>query len=1390
MMSEPHDPNRTVDVPSTPAGSLDAGQAAGFNPASALSGLRSSVGSQRPVLLREAEGESDLIVKPKSDAMPTAAEAGDRYQLAGEIARGGMGAVLRGRDVDLGRNLAVKVLLEKYIDRPDVAQRFLEEAQIGGQLQHPGVVPVYDIGCFGKRPFFTMKLVKGKTLATLLGERTHLAADRPRLLGIALHVAQTLAYAHARGVIHRDLKPSNIMVGAFGEVQVMDWGLAKVLAEGGGANEEPAASREHEQTEDITTIRTTRRTGSGAGTQTETGSLLGTPAYIPPEQANGDIANLDRRADVFGLGALLCEILTGKPPYVGRSNEEVRRKAANGDLADALARLDSCGADAELLALTQACLSPEASDRPRDARAVADALTTYLDGVQARLRQAEVAEAEARARAAEEVKRRWVTLALAVTALLAVTLGGGGWLWIKSGHDARQAQRTRDIQAALNRATELREQAQVPTTASAAQFAQAREQAQWALALIANEPVDAVLKEQVLQLQSTLDAEDRDRKLLAALDAARLAQAQTRSKENRYDFEQAVPLFRKAFEDYGLPAGQGTPKAAAERLRQRPAAVREGVSAALDEWIDLATDPEHKITEPDLDWLRAVAAALELEEGWTRELRTVLAAKDRAKQQAGLEKLAREADVRKVPVRALHRLARRLVVVERRASALQLLRRAQRQYPADFWMNHGLGWMFQNATPPNLEEAVRWYTGAVALRPDSPGAHYNLGVALADRGRIDEAMGSFGQAIQLEPKYAAAHYNLGIAWQVKGQHDKAIACFHRAAVLEPNAWRLTILGHALWANGQLDDAIVYHRWAIALDPKFAVAHLNLGIALTSKGRLDEAITSLRLATELAPKFAMAHNDLGVALAQQGQWKEAIACYNKAIALDPKLVLPHTNLGDLFYAKGWLDEAIACYRQVILRAPNSAAAHSNLGNALADKGLLEEAIDRHCQAIALDPNYVKAYTNLGNALTAKGQFDEAIACYQKAIELDPKDGRSYGALGLALLRKGRYAEAQTASARALELLPDNDPLRAVVFQQRQASALCLSLGKRLPCILLGKGIIGSAPEGLNLAALCRLLRKHDVAVDFAANAFIADPKVADNVVAGHRFNAACAAVLAAAGQDEDADRLDQKRRIGLRRQAFAWLRADLAAWRKVLDRGPPAARALLPQVLRYWQQNSDLASVRDPAALVKLPVAECALWVQLWVDVAILLDRAENPPGEPTRTKLLPRQVRKTHEPAAPAPLLARRAPASFLLVAVIQAIFHRMQRSSYNEHGGTQPRQVAAARGIGCVPHTHRYRSLRKGLLHIRYRILDCVVFRLHDARDRIHESRWLGHGLRPTERSDVNGPAGISGRPTAVTCGTAGRAGSAPVAGRRGLGEQCGDNVGRLPIVAVGQLL
>ena len=464
-MNEPHDPNETrdertaasrtdpgdaanptVDFSSLAAESLEVGLAAAFgkNPGPP----RSSIGDMRPVLLKEAEGEScarrqaDVRRHAVRETRPATATSS-----RGEIARGGMGAVLRGRDVDLGRDLAVKVLLEKYANRPDVARRFIEEAQIGGQLQHPGVVPVYDLGRFGDRPFFTMKLVKGQTLAAH-PRRAHRPGRRsPAPAG------HRLAGGAGDGLRPRQgsdpPRPEAGQHHGRGVRRGAGDGLGPGQGAGRGGHRRRRAGQpgSSSRAADETVIRTARSTGASGsfGTETEAGSVLGTPAYMPPEQASGDIANLDRRADVFGLVRILCEILTGKPPYVGRSSEEVRRKAANGDLADATARLDGCGADPELVALTKQCLSPEAIDRPKDAQVVVDALTSYLDGVQERLQKAERERAVAEAREHEERKRRKVQLALAAS-VLAMMLGIGAFAFWRN--EQAQLVRQRDARNA------------------------------------------------------------------------------------------------------------------------------------------------------------------------------------------------------------------------------------------------------------------------------------------------------------------------------------------------------------------------------------------------------------------------------------------------------------------------------------------------------------------------------------------------------------------------------------------------------------------------------------------------------------------------------------------------------------------------------------------------------------------------------------------------------------------------------------------------------------------------------------------------------------------------------------------------------------------------------
>ena len=413
----------------------DSGPVAGSHH-SVFDTLADTLGTIPRVLLRETDpGGLTPVVQPASPELPADDAGRARYQFLGEIARGGMGAVLKGRDSDLGRDLAVKVLLEKHRDNPGLIRRFVEEAQIGGQLQHPGIVPVYELGCFDdRRPFFTMKLVKGHTLAALLEARRDRVHDRPRFLAIFETVCQTMAYAHARGVIHRDLKPHNVMVGSFGEVQVMDWGLAKVLRT---ASMIDVRTPEHERETVVETARSTSETFAS-----HAGSVMGTPGYMPPEQASGDVDAVDERADVFALGAILCEILTGDPPYSGRVLAEVHRKAVAGDLSEALDRLAGCGADAELLELARRCLARHARDRHRDAGEVAHAMTAYLAGVQDRLRNAELARAEAQARTEEERKRRKTQLRMASAILLALALGTAGvaFQWNRAERHLRTAE--------------------------------------------------------------------------------------------------------------------------------------------------------------------------------------------------------------------------------------------------------------------------------------------------------------------------------------------------------------------------------------------------------------------------------------------------------------------------------------------------------------------------------------------------------------------------------------------------------------------------------------------------------------------------------------------------------------------------------------------------------------------------------------------------------------------------------------------------------------------------------------------------------------------------------------------------------------------------------------
>ncbi|MBS0264425.1 MAG: serine/threonine protein kinase [Planctomycetes bacterium] len=302
------------------------------------------------------------------------------YSILKNLGRFGFYHVLVAEDLALHKEVALHVWMPG-ID----PHRFLHEARITAKLPHPGIPAVHVFGSFVDGfPILGLKQISGSRL-----DEQVKYADRPRVLQAFLQACQAVGFAHSRGVIHRNIKPQNIQVGASGEVQVVGWGLAKDLtAQQAVSTKRPVEPQAHLGTDAVPDSSRSANTTDSARVETATSEpISGSPAYMPPEQAHGQFS--DTRSDVFGLGATLCDLLTGKPPYFGSRMIDIIRLAANADLSEAYQRLNNCGADMELVALCRSCLSADPERRPGNGWAVADWLKAYLDGEQRQLRAAQ-----------------------------------------------------------------------------------------------------------------------------------------------------------------------------------------------------------------------------------------------------------------------------------------------------------------------------------------------------------------------------------------------------------------------------------------------------------------------------------------------------------------------------------------------------------------------------------------------------------------------------------------------------------------------------------------------------------------------------------------------------------------------------------------------------------------------------------------------------------------------------------------------------------------------------------------------------------------------------------------------------------------------------------------
>jgi serine/threonine-protein kinase len=361
------------------------------------------------------------------------------------------------------------------------------------------------------------------------------------------------------------------------------------------------------------------------------------------------------------------------------------------------------------------------------------------------------------------------------------------------------------------------------------------------------------------------------------------------------------------------------------------------------------------------------------------------------------------------------------------------------------------------------------------------------------------------------------------------------------------------------------------------------------------------------------------------LSEQGKPAEAEAAYRKAIAVRPDYAMAHTNLGYALHRRGQHVEAVAAFRQAIAVQPDLAEAYEGLGLALQALGQRGEAEAAYRKSIALLPDRAETHHHLAGLLQVKGQVEEAEATYHKAIALQDDLAEAHCDLGALLKYRGQFSAALAELRRGHDLGSRRRGWTYPSAQWVQEAERLLAQDERLGAVLRGEAKPADAAEQLRLAQQCQQWHKrfHAAAARLYAAAFTAQPRLADDVSAGHRYNAACSAALAGCGQCDDQPVPDEAERRRWRQQALDWLRADLAWWHKQAESDKPADRVALRQTLARWQDDADLAGVRGEPALARLPAAEREGWRRLWADVTDLLAALPTPSAATDAKKKVP-----------------------------------------------------------------------------------------------------------------------------------------------------------------------
>ncbi|MDB5349366.1 MAG: serine/threonine protein kinase [Planctomycetota bacterium] len=1108
--------------------------------------------------------------------------SGGRFRRLRDHARGGLGVVYVAHDAELNREVALKEIRQDAADNLKSRARFVTEAEITGGLEHPGIVPVYGLGKYDDgRPYYAMRFIRGDSLKEAIGkfhaseaigrdpgERT-LALQK--LLRRFLDVCNAISYAHSRGILHRDLKPGNILVGQYGETLVVDWGLAKAVGR-------PDAH-------DLPAEASLRPTGSGESDETVPGSVLGTPQYMSPEQAAGRLDLLGPASDVYSLGATLFAVLTGKSPFADQHVMETLRKVQIGEFRSPRTLARWIPPALEAICLKAMALKPEA--RYVSPHALADDLERWLADEPVSAWREPIS---LRFRRWVRKNKTLVATASAAACVAIVLLGGGGLML--------RAQRLR-AEAGAREALEFadRREIEAGATSDLALWGEAIAAVRRAEALIDSAGGSAELRRRVDAKLAALLAREQDRRMVTTLEECRLQGASV--KDGRFDLDSTHSAFLLAFRGYGIDLASLSPQTAAARIRSSP--IREALLAAIDEW---------SIGEPkNVSAARLDAIAVAADPGSRDpQLREAVSRRDLAT----LSRLAGEMDPGRAPVARTLLLARPLSFLDP-AAALALLEATHRANPSNFWVNHELGRVYLTTKPPQNESSVRYFTAALVLRPNSPGVYVNLGVALDAAGKSSEALDSFRRALALKPDYVEAMTDLGAALRTANDIDGAIEMYRRATALEPNlAAAHANLGIALHDKGDLAGAIDAYNRALLLNPGQPEVLTNLGVTLRLRGDTAGAIGAFHKALAVQPDLTKALLNLGIVLEETRDLAGAIDAYRRAIATDPENAEAFYNLGCIFNGRGDHREAIDTFRRLLAIKPDHARGQMNLGNALAGLGDMPKAIAALRRAIELKPDFPEAYYNLGTYQSGMGNFSGAIEAFRQAIKLKPDYAEPHCNLGLALQNQGAFAEALDQLRKGHDLGSRRGDWRYPSDQWVKICERMIEVETRLPAYIKGEAKAADFRGMLMMADVCRLKSLNAASARFFGQALDLPEGRSSPPQSGIRYNAACVAVMAAAGQGKDDPPVDGPTRDRLRLSALDWLRADLAAWGSLLKSPSPPERAEIARTLAHRKSDPDLGGIRDEAALAALPASERATLQTLWREVEDLRKTASEP----------------------------------------------------------------------------------------------------------------------------------------------------------------------------------